>query len=105
MKWFGKIAFADQKDAGTGVWKSVITERDYYGDVLRNSKRDENSTVIISNITLSNQLSVVADPFILDSFTKIVYVEIFGKKWKVSSVDVNYPRLTINFGELYAEES
>jgi hypothetical protein len=105
MKWFGKIAFADQKDDGTGVWKSVITERDYYGDVLRNSKRDENSTVINSNITLSNQLSVVADPFILDSFTEIVYVEIFGKKWKVSSVDVNYPRLTINFGELYAEES
>lgn len=105
MKWFGKIAFADQKDDGTGVWKSVITERDYYGDVLRNSKRDENSTVINSNITLSNQLSVVADPFILDSFTQIVYVEIFGKKWKVSSVDVNYPRLTINFGELYAEES
>lgn len=105
MKWFGKIAFADQKDDGTGVWKSVITERDYYGDVLRNSKRDENSTVINSNITLSNQLSVVADPFILDFFTKIVYVEIFGKKWKVSSVDVNYPRLTINFGELYAEES
>ena len=105
MKWFGKIAFADQKDDGTGVWKSVITERDYYGDVLKNSKRDENSTVINSNITLSNQLSVVADPFILDSFTKIVYVEIFGKKWKVSSVDVNYPRLTINFGELYAEES
>lgn len=105
MKWFGKIAFADQKDDGTGVWKSVITERDYYGDVLRNSKRDENSTVINSNITLSNQLSVVADPFILDFFTEIVYVEIFGKKWKVSSVDVNYPRLTINFGELYAEES
>lgn len=105
MKWFGKIAFADQKDDGTGVWKSVITERDYYGDVLRNSKRDENSTVINSNITLSNQLSVVADPFILDSFTQIVYVEVFGKKWKVSSVDVNYPRLTINFGELYAEES
>lgn len=101
MKWFGKIAFTDQEDDGTGIFKPIITEREYYGDLIRNSKRNENSSVINPDITLTNQLSVVADPFLLNSFHTIAYVTFAGAKWKVSSVEVNYPRLTLSFGSLY----
>lgn len=104
MKWYGKIAFTEQKDDGTGIWEPVTVERDYYGDAIRNTKRDQ-VTEINPDITLSNQLSVVADPYLLNSFQTIEYVTFMGQKWRVSSVDVSFPRLTLSFGSLYKEES
>lgn len=103
MKWFGKIAFADQVDDGTGIWENKIVERDYFGDILQNSKRNQ-VTEINQDITVTNQLSVIADPYLLDSFHKILYVTFMGSKWRVSEVQVGYPRLTLSFGSLYNEE-
>lgn len=103
MKWFGVIAFADQVDDGTGIWEPKITERQYYGDLTKNIKRDQVEQ-INTDLTMSNTLSIVADPFLIDSFQKIEYVEIFGSKWRVSSVEVNYPRLTLYIGSLYKED-
>lgn len=104
MKWFGQIAFSNQVETEPGVWEDAPIVRDYFGDVLKNYKRDNASSTSNSDISVSNQLSVVADPFLLNSFHDILYVTFMGAKWRVSSVDIQYPRMTIDFSGLYKED-
>lgn len=106
MKWFGQIAFSNQVETEPGVWEdNAPIVRDYYGDVLKNYKRDNAASSSNSDISVSNQLSVVADPFLLNSFHKILYVTFMEAKWRVNSVDIQYPRMTIDFGGLYKEDA
>ena len=42
-KWFGKIGFAETKETKPGVWEEIITVREYYGDVTRNTRRFQSS--------------------------------------------------------------
>ena len=105
MKWFGQIAFSNQVEVEPGVWEDnnpII--RDYFGDVIKNYKRDNVASSSNPDISVSNQLSVVADPFLLNSFHDILYVTFMGAKWRVSSVDIQYPRMLIDFGGLYKED-
>lgn len=104
MKWYGQIAYSNQIETEPGIFEDVPEVRNYYGDVLKVYKRDETGSQINPDISVSNQLSVVADPFLMNSFHKILYVTFGGAKWKVSSVEVQYPRLLIQFGGLYSEE-
>lgn len=105
MKWFGEIAFSNQEETDVDVWEDKPIVRQYYGDLNKNYKSDQLADNINSTVSVTNTLSVVADPFLLESFHKILYVTFMGQKWRVSNVEVGYPRLTLNFGSLYLEEA
>lgn len=100
-KWFGKIGYIEQVESSPGVWKSVITERDYYGDLDRNTRRLQSTENLNDDITISNELGIVADPYAIDHFHQIRYAVISGVKWKVTNVEVLYPRLKMMLGGLY----
>lgn len=89
------------EESAPGVWTEQITERTYYGDLIRNTRRLQSSGNIIDNIQISNQISIVADPFAYENFHAIRYATYMGTKWKVTSVDVQRPRLTLDLGEVY----
>lgn len=78
-----------------------ITERNYYGDVIRNTRRLQSADKVNDDINISNEISIVADPYANDHFYAIRYVVFQGAKWKVSNVDVQYPRLILSLGGLY----
>lgn len=100
-KWFGKIGFAETKETTPGVWEEQITEREYFGDLTRNTRRLQSSENLNDNITVANEISIVADPFANQNFHAMRYVEFMGTKWKVSTVEVQYPRLLLSLGEIY----
>lgn len=100
-KWFGVIGYADTVETSPGVWMEDITKRQYFGDVIRNTRRLQTTDKVNDNIEVSNEISIVADPYALQNFHAIRYVEFMGAKWKVSSVDVQYPRLTLSLGGVY----
>lgn len=100
-KWFGKIGFEEQVESAPGVWTPNIIERDYYGDVIRNARRLQTADQVNDDITISNEISIVADPYAMNSFHSMKWVEWMGAKWKAVSVDVQYPRLTISLGEVW----
>ena len=104
MKWYGVIAFKDEEEVEPGVWEAKITTKNFYGDILRASWREQQGTKINADLSISNQISVVADAFLLNNFQKIEYITFYGSKWRVSSVEINSPRLTLSIGELYLEE-
>lgn len=100
-KWFGKIGFYDESETAPGVWTTGIIEREYYGDVIRNSRRMQSTDQVNDDITISNEISIVADPYAMNTFHSIKWVEWMGAKWKATNVDVQYPRLVISLGEVW----
>ena len=100
-RWCGVVGYAETLEIEPGVWAEEFTERKYYGDLLRNSRRLQGSQQINDDITISNQISILADPYAVQHFHAIRYAELFGTKWKVSSVEVQYPRLILELGGVY----
>ena len=100
-KWFGKIGFAETKETKPGVWEEIITVREYYGDVTRNTRRFQSSENLNDNIVVSNDISIVADPYAIQNFHSIRYIEFMVSKLKIDNVEVSYPRLILTLGEIY----
>lgn len=100
-KWFGVIGYEETVESSPGVWKEQITERSYYGDVTRNNRRLQSTDKVNDDLTISNEISIVSDPYANDHFYSMRYVEFQGAKWKVSNVEVQYPRLILTLGGLY----
>lgn len=101
MKWYGVIGFGETVETKPGVWEDKITKRAYFGDVTRNTRMLQSGGQVNDNINVSNLISVVADPYANQNFHSIRYIEFMGTKWKVSSVDVQYPRLILTVGGVY----
>ena len=100
-KFYGEIGFAEMAETAPGVWDEKITSRKYYGDLTRNNRRLQQSDQINDGITISNQISIVADPYANENFHSMRYVEFQGTKWKVTDVEVQYPRLILSLGGQY----
>ena len=100
-KWYGKIGYAEQVETAPGVWEEKITERQYYGDVVRNIRKLESSGEVNDNINVSMEISIVADPYAIQNFHTMRYIEFMGSLWKIYRVEVNYPRLVLGIGGLY----
>lgn len=103
-KFYGKVGFGCQKETRQDVWKEVIKERPYYGDLIRNSSRSDNNAKLNDDVSITNTFSIVADPFAYQNFSNIKYVTYMGVKWKVTSVDASTPpRLILQAGNVYNE--
>ena len=100
-KWYGKIGYGVTEETSPGVWTEEIVERQYYGDILRNLRRLETSDQVNDNVSVSNEISIVSDPYAFENFHSIRWVEFMGAKWKVSSIEVQYPRLVLSLGGVY----
>ena len=74
-KFFGKIGYAVTTETEPGVWVEQITERSYYGDVIRNVRKLQTSDQVNDDINISNEISIVADPFAYQNFHSMRYVE------------------------------
>lgn len=104
-KFYGTIGFVATEETSPGVWKANTVERGYCGDLIRNIWRNDAGSKVNSDVTVNNQVSIVCDPYALENFQFIKFVRFLGTAWKVTSVEVNYPRLLLNLGEVYSEEA
>ena len=102
-RWFGKVGYSETVETAPGVWMPQDTVREYYGDVTRNTSRwTGNSDSTNDDLTVNTQISIVADPFAVEKFYSIKWIEFMGVKWKVNSVDPTQPpRLILSLGGVY----
>ncbi len=103
MKYYGQIGFAVSQETTPGVWRNVMVERPYFGDIVKNYTSPEGNE-IIDNINISNKISIVADPFAYENFQHMKYIRYMGAVWIIKSVDVQYPRLELSIGGVYNGE-
>lgn len=100
-KWFGKIGYAIQEESEPGIWEEEIVERDYYGDLLTDNRKRQTNSNVLDEITLSNMVSIIADPFAYNNCSCMAYAEIMGARWKITEVEVKPPRLNLTIGGVY----
>lgn len=103
-KWCGKIGYVKPEETSPGVWKNRVTERKYYGDVNRNSRRLQSVDKVNDDVVINNEISAVLDPYAINNFHHIRYAEFMGAKWKVTNVEVQRPRLLLTLGGVYNGE-
>lgn len=103
-RFHGKIGYGTPVEKAPSVYVIEITERSYTGDEIKNYSKTEPGEGLNDNIIINNQISVVADPYAYENFQKIKYIEWMGSKWKVTSVEVQRPRLILSIGGVYNEQ-
>ncbi len=103
-KFYGTIGFAITTESAPGVWRDSIVTRNYYGDILRNTRQYQSGDSLNDNLNISNEFSIIADPFAYENFHSMKYVEYMGTKWKISNIDASQrPRLILTVGGVYNE--
>lgn len=108
MKWYGKVGYAtcvEGTGENRGIYTDTIVEKEYYGDAINCHWKRQNSGNINDDITVSQSISIVADPFAIQHCSEIIYVEHLGTKWKVTDVEPLFPRLQLSIGGVYNGES
>lgn len=100
-KFYGKIGYAEMVKSGPGVYEERIVERVHSGDFVRNTSKLVTSENLNDNINVSSEISIVSDPYAVQNYMQIRYVEFMGARWKVTSVEIKYPRLILSIGGLY----
>lgn len=108
MRYCAKVGFRftqeqrDSQDRPNGVFKEEIVERTYKADVMSYGYRNQQGESINDDYKINNKLSIVAcDAFTISHLNSIIYCEYLGIKWKVTSVDIQRPRLIISLGGEY----
>lgn len=100
-KFYGAVGFVESVETRPGVWMEEVTERKYAGELIKNTRKLQNSGQVNDNVDIANQVSIVADPFAYSNFHSMRYVTYMGTNWKITSIEVQYPRLILTIGGLY----
>lgn len=100
-KWFGTIGYAITSETRPGIWEESIVKKQVYGDINRISRNYQTTEHKNDDITINNELSIVADPFAMQNFQYIRYIDWMGTKFKASVSSINLPRITLSIGGVY----
>lgn len=100
-RFYGAIGYGESVEQSPGVWVDDIVEYNYYGDVIRNTRRLQDDNKVNNDLTVSNSISIVADAYAREHFFAIRYIRWAGTLWTVRDVEVQAPRLLLRLGEVY----
>lgn len=87
------------------VYEEQLVERPYYADLMRNfSVKWQSADKAIDDIDLNHEISILADSFANDNGAYMRYAIVKGTKWKIESVEFEYPRMLLSIGGVYNSE-
>lgn len=100
-KFYGTIGYAETVQTSPGVWEEQLIERKYFGELIRNIRNLSASEHLNDDLNISNEISILADPYANQNLYAMRYIEFMGAKWKITNVRVEYPRLILSIGGVY----
>lgn len=100
-KIYTKVGFGVCSETSTDVWTYAITEKYYYGELTQPISRWSVGDKVNDDQTVNGTISIVTDPFATENWRQIKYIEFMGTNWKVTSVEIQYPRLILSLGGEY----
>lgn len=100
-KFYGKVGFETMVESEGGVFKSEVIEKNYRGDTLRIYPKYESSDKLNDDLTLANEISILADDFAYENFQSMRYVKLLGANWKITSARIERPRIILQIGGVY----
>jgi hypothetical protein len=102
MKFYGKVGFwLESIEVKPGVYKSKMVEKDYTGDISWDNRKFQSSEYQNDELRLNNSVSILSDMYMQENIASIKYISWKGAKWKVTNVEIGYPRITLTIGGVY----
>lgn len=103
MKFYDAIGYGKSVETpvGSGIWEEVITERKFYGDVIRDTRALSEGDKVNTDLSIGNRFSIVADRDAIENFWAIKYVMWQGKRFLLRDIEVLPPRLILTPGGVY----
>lgn len=100
-KWSGKIGYATTEEVEVGLYQEKYVEKPYYGEINTDIRRRRDTGKVNDDLSITSELSIIADPFAMENFSNIAYAIYMGTKWKVESATVQFPRIVLSLGGVY----
>lgn len=104
-KFYGEVGYVETVESVPGVWVETVTERKYSGDIFRNSKRWQSDETLNDNLTLNNEISIIADSFAFSNVHTMRYIKWMNSSWKILNIDIQRPRIRLTIGGVYNGET
>lgn len=102
-RFAGKIGFVRTVEKEGSVWEEETIEKAYKGDIVRDARRWDKPTEVNDDLTISNEITIVADSYMWNNWAFIKYVVWNNVKWKVNYIEINRPRIRLTLGGIYNE--
>lgn len=100
-KFYGNVGFVRTVEVDADIYDTVEEAVPYCGDLTRCQRRWTNGESVNEDLEISNEISLVMDDFLQENLGAVKWVEEMGAKWKVNSVTISYPRVTLTLGGVY----
>lgn len=100
-RFTGLVGYVTQEQSVPGVWSPVENSKMMKGDIIRQSSSSQNGDKVNSDITLSHRVSLLGDAYAFGNYYTIKWVQLDGRKWQVSSVELQRPRIIVTLGGLW----
>lgn len=100
-KFAGLVGYGSQVETSPGVWETEEKTLMMKGDLIRQNADIRESDKVNDSISLGHRVSLVGDAYAFDNYYNIKWIEVHGRKWKVSSIEIQRPRLILDIGGLW----
>lgn len=100
-KFYGPVGYLITEETRPGIWTERTVEHKYRGDLIRNTRKLQASDEFSDDITLTNEISIIADSFAYENFHLMKYVRYMGVNWKIISAEYKRPRIILTTGGIY----
>lgn len=97
-----KVGFVGYREISPGIYKPVSEERLCSGSVVKYSSHySEGSNSTNPNLGIRNQISILANSFVIRNHSLIRYAYLYGRKWCVKSIEFAGRRLILDLEGIY----
>lgn len=106
MKFAGTVGFwIDDVEVEPSVYKPMIVEKPYTGDLIKDTRRwADRGNRVNSTFELNNKIRILVDMYMNRNWPSIKFVRIGNEPFTVTSVDLDYPGITLTIGGKYDGE-
>lgn len=103
MKFSGFVGFWEgDKEVRPSIYEPIIKERYYVGDIHQYRRQFQSTSgQQNSNLTISTKISILSDLYARRNWHSIRYILWNGVRWECRSIELGYPRLELEIGEVY----
>ena len=95
------VGYATGQETVNDITTEKYSEHQMFGDLVRNYKQEIPGDTRYDELQMANNLSLVAGEYAYQNFANIRYAIFMGTKWKVTSVEVQRPRLILTLGGVW----
>lgn len=102
-RFYGNIGFSVSMETRPGIVEEKYVEKPYKGTIERRSRRWDSSEYLNDDLTISNDISIVADSFARSHFGVMRYVRWMDQCFEINTatIDSDTHRITLSLGGVF----